>query len=397
MKKTLKYILLSLLSIFILINLVILISGRSYLYKGVSATYLRGKTGPGIYDTAVFYNAEVENANVDSWNYSLRRNAMLDSELAMLSELKTTSFLVVHKGRILLEEYFQEHGEFTKSNSFSMAKSIVALLVGIMKDEGVINSFDDPISDYLPHIDDSYVSIRHLLAMTSGMEWDESGDNPLSDNAKAYYGKNIERMMKEVVFAYYPDKEFHYVSGNTQVLAKILLRSTGKSVSELAETYIWKKIGAEKNALWSLSSKDGMEKAFCCFYATTRDFARIGQLILNCGKWNNETIIQKETLQELISYSTMQKGKKTNHRYGLHFWLVDHPNHRVIYARGILGQYIIVIPDLDVVIVRTGHERMEKTVVAIPENGEKPNNYYLDDHPSDLFEYIDIAKRILRN
>jgi CubicO group peptidase (beta-lactamase class C family) len=397
MKKTIRYTLLGLLSIFILLNLIILISGKGYLYKGISATYLRGQSGPGIYDTAVFYNAEITTDNVDNWNYSLRRNILLDTEKSTLSEVKTTSFLVVHRGRILLEEYFENHTEFTRSNSFSMAKSIVALLIGIMKDEGVIKSLDDPISDYLPHIDDSYVTIRHLLAMTSGMQWDESGKNPLSDNAAAYYGKNIEEMMRNAVFSYYPDKKFYYASGNTQMLAKILFRATGQKVSELAETYIWQKIGAEKNALWSLSRKDGMEKAFCCFYATTRDFARIGQLILNNGKWNNQTIIQEETLNELTNHSTSLGGDIINHRYGLHFWIVDHPEHKIVYARGILGQYIIVIPDLDVVIVRTGHERKDKFSVPLAKDGKKPENFYLDDHPEDLFEYIAIAKRMLRN
>lgn len=397
MKKTIKYILFSLLSIFILINLIILISGKSYLYKGISATYLRGQSGPGIYDTAVFYNAEIANGEVDNWNYSLRRNILLDTELSALSEIRTTSFLVVHKGRILLEEYFDNHKEFTRSNSFSMAKSIVALLIGIMKDEGVIKSFDDPISDYLPHIDDSYVTIRHLLAMTSGMQWDESGKNPLSDNAAAYYGKNIEEMMRKAVFSYYPDKKFYYASGNTQMLAKVLLRATGRTVSELAEDYLWKKIGAEKSALWSLSKKDGMEKAFCCFYATTRDFARIGQLLINGGKWQNETIIQQKTLEELISHSTALNGEIINHRYGLHFWILDYPEHKIVYARGILGQYIIVIPDLDLVIVRTGHERKDKMTISLSQDSKKPENFYLDDHPADLFEYIAIAKRILRN
>lgn len=397
MNKTLKYILLSLLSIFILINIVVLISGKGYLYKGVSATYLRGQSGPGIYDTAVFYNTEINKGQTDNWNYSLRRSTLLDREIAALKDIQSTSFLIVHKGRIVLEEYFGNHEEFTRSNSFSMAKSIVALLIGIMKDEGVIKSFDDPISDYLPHIDDSYVTIRHLLAMTSGMKWDESGHNPLSDNAAAYYGKNLEEMMKKAVFSYYPDKKFKYASGNTQMLAKILLRATGQSVSDLAEKYIWQKIGTEKNALWSLSRKDGVEKAFCCFYATTRDFARVGQLILNEGKWNNQVVIQKETLNELISHSTSLGGDITNHRYGLHFWIVDDPEHKIIYARGILGQYIIVIPELNLVIVRAGHQRKDKYTVPLNENNTQPENFYLDDHPADLFEYIAIAKRIIRN
>ena len=391
-KKFLKRFLILLFFIIILANLLIILSGKTYLYKGIQETYLKGKSGPGIYDSLVFERRFINaSENPSSWEKSAFEAAITDSLLQELDALETSSFLVAKNGEIIFEKYWDSHDVLMKSNSFSVAKSIVGLLIGIAIDKGYIKSFDEPITNYLDYFEpkDSVVTIRHLLNMTSGLDWTESSSNPLSENAAAYYGSNLEKLMRSLSFSRKSDKRFIYKSGNSQLLGFILEKATGQKISHFMQEHLWSKIGAESNAFWSLDQKDGVEKSFCCLYATTRDYAKLGQLILNDGKWNEDTVISSSTLNQIIDFSKINKGKKINYRYGLHYWLVNHPQHKIIYARGILGQYIITIPEKDIVIVRTGHKRKDK------QQNLKGTNAYKNDHPDDLFLYLEIANALL--
>jgi CubicO group peptidase (beta-lactamase class C family) len=382
--------------IIIAANLFILISGRTYLYKGLKETYLKGKSGPGIYDSVVFATRKADKAKTpSSWQFAEEQKKLTEEELDFLSQIKTTSFLVVKGGEVIHESYFENHTESTKSNTFSAAKSFIGLLIGIAIDHGHINSFDDPITEYLGFSvpNDSLVTIRHLLTMSSGLNWVESGANPLSDNAEAYYGSNLPEIMSNVSFDGEPGKEFVYKSGNSQLLGIILENATGMTATEFLEKQVWSKINTENDLLWSLDHEGGMEKSFCCIYGTSRDFAKVGQLILNEGSWNGNQIISKETLNALL-----EPINPKERMYGMHFWRYEDPDHPVFYARGILGQYIIVIPSLNLVVVRTGHDRMDKYKIPQSESSNSSfinKNQYKVMHPLDLFQYISIAKRML--
>ena len=401
LKKFVKRFFLVFAGVIVVLNLAIIFSGKTYLYKGIKETYLKGKSGPGIYDSLVFHTRTIARPKVDNeWTIRSTNNLMSDKHKKVFSQLKTTSFLIVQKGEIVFEKYWENHSPSMRSNSFSVSKSILGLLMGIALDKQLISSFDDPITKYLSFLPakDSSVTIRHLLAMASGLQWRESGSNPLSENAAAYYGSDLKKLVHTLNFDQAPNEVFEYKSGNSQLLALILQKASGQNVSAFMEKELWGKIGASKNALWSLDRKNGMEKAFCCLYATTRDYARIGQLILNQGIWKGDTIIHPKTLKELTKPAFLQKKTKESEHYGLHFWIYNDPQYNVIYARGILGQYIITIPELDLVIVRTGHER--KDVFQIPVEYEKDKRYieknkHKLNHPSDLFDYIAIAKEII--
>lgn len=383
-KKLLKRVIWFLAFIFIAANLFILISGRTYLYKGIKETYLSGKSGPGIYDSLTFPVRSAEASKfAKDWPTSENIAVLTKEEENNLSEISTTSFLIIQDGEVVLEKYFNEHTASTKSNSFSAAKSFIGLSIGIAVDKGFISSLDDTISDYLPFSvegsDD--VTIRHLLAMSSDLNWSESGGNPLSDNAWAYYGNDLSEVLKSVSFGESPGHEFEYASGNSQLLGFILEEASGITPTEFVDKYIWSNLNTTHDLSWSLDQEGGMEKAFCCIYATSRDYARFGQLILNHGTWGEKQVVSTSILDELSTpFNT------NTPQYGLHFWLLSDPKHPAIYARGILGQYIIAIPSLNMVVVRTGHERKEKY----------PNekNNYKSLHPKDLFTYISIAKRV---
>ncbi|PKR82269.1 serine hydrolase [Brumimicrobium salinarum] len=395
-QKTKRFLLL-VLTIFALLNLIIFLTGNTYLYKGIQATYLQGKTGPGIYDSLTFHVREgTTSGKKHPWNEKNTLVSLSDSSIQRLKATKTTSFLIIQNGEIIHESYYGNHKRHTKSNSFSMAKSFIGLMIGIAIDRGEIKSFDEPIINYLPFRlpNDEAVTIRHLLGMSSGLDWTESGSNPLSDNAAAYYTTDLRKIMENEAFIKEPGIHFNYASGNSQLLGVILKKATGKTPTEYFEKHVWRKINPANNLFWSLDQENGMEKTFCCVYATSRDYARIGQLILNQGSWGDTEVISNRNLTKLI-----QPFNPKYAHYGLHFWRFNHPITPAVYARGILGQYIIAIPTLNVVMVRTGHERKKK--YFIPKNKQNDfkfieKNKYKEYHPLDLFEYFSILDEVLK-
>ncbi|RYM34162.1 class C beta-lactamase-related serine hydrolase [Brumimicrobium glaciale] len=394
--KKVKRLLLFFLLFFVLINLIIFISGKTYLYKGITATYLQGKSGPGIYDSILFpVRVASHDKSPEEWKSEPTNVTLSKESIDFLNEIKTTSFLIVKDEKIIHESYYGEHSESVKSNSFSMAKSFIGLLIGIAVDKGEIDGFDAPITEYLPFElpHDEEITIRHLLGMSSGLDWSESGSNPLSDNAEAYYTSELTEFMKKEAFVDAPGFEFKYASGNSQLLGLILENATGKNATEYFQENIWSKIGSENDLLWSLDNENGVEKTFCCAYATTRDYARIGQLILNNGKWGEEQIITEKTLTTLTSPFNLKSA-----HYGLHFWIFNHPKNPAIYARGILGQYIIIIPSLNVIMVRTGHDRKEKYFIPKKKKDDFDfvlKNSYKEYHTLDLFNYFSILDEVI--
>lgn len=121
-------------------------------------------------------------------------------------------------------------------------------------------------------------------------------------------------------------------------------------------------MGAEENALWSLDKADGMEKAYCCFNTNARDFARFGQLLLNNGTWNGIQLVPESYLKEAIrpaSWLTTENNQGPNSVYGYQFWHIRHKGMDIPYMRGILGQYVFVIPEKKAVVVRLGYKRSE--------------------------------------
>ncbi len=220
--------------------------------------------------------------------------------------------------------------------------------------------------------------------MSSGLHWKESGANPFSHNAKAYYGSELKALINSLEYEKAPGQYFEYKSGNSQVLAMILEEATGMNVSKFANLYLWNRIKASSNAYWSLDQENGIEKAYCCFYATSTDFAKIGQLMLHNGILNGDTILTESYVKEATQPANVLKvDGSVNKDYGLHWWVIDgYKGFSGFYARGILGQYIIVLPELDIIIVRTGHKRLPKDDVY---------------HPNDLYLYLDIVKELLAN
>ena len=198
------------------------------------------------------------------------------------------------------------------------------------------------------------ITLRNLSTMTAGLDWNESYVSPFGVTAKAYYSNDVEAVMKQVAVIKKPGENFQYQSGATQLLGLVLKKALDKngkynSVSEFAQENLWNKIGAEYPAFWSLDADNGKELTYCCFDATARDFAKLGQLVLHHGKsaWG-ESIIDSTFLE------MAQKPYKSAN-YGHSFWIGEVEGITFPYFQGLKGQYIAIVKDSNAVIVRTGH------------------------------------------
>lgn len=343
---------------------------------------------PSIDDYKIFHSRTIKAGISDPWRISENYNQYEISleDRTALESYDPIAYLIIQNGDIVYEEYWEDYGPGSLSNSFSAGKSIVSLLIGIALEEGYIKNLDQKVMDFIPEyntIENSDLSIRDVLTMSSGLNWDEAYTSPFSMTTEAYYGSDLPAIIKSLKVVEEPGKKFNYLSGNTEVLAMIVQAATGKSISEYTSEKIWKKIGAEQDALWNLDQEDGMEKAYCCFNTNARDFARFGQLVLNNGSWDSTQIIPQSYLKEATSPASWLKGEdgKPLNYYGYQYWIINHLGYQIPYMRGILGQYIMPIKEKNAVVVRLGHKRSHE---------------YIHQHPKDVYLYLDIAAKILK-
>ena len=271
-----------------------------------------------------------------------------------LKDNKTVAFLVIQNDTIQYEKYWGKHDENSIVPSFSMAKSITSILIGCAIDDKLIQSVNEPITNYIPELKENgfdKVTIEHLLQMTSGLDFNESYTNPFGDAATFYYGTNLRKAINKMKLKTEPGKQFEYVSGNTQLLGLVLERALKeKTITSYLEEKIWKPLEMEFDASWSLDrKKEGLEKTFCCINARARDYAKIGRLYLNKGKWNGKQIVSEDWVTQSTKIDTTN-GSVGYYQY--QWWLPTQTGD--FMAQGILGQYIYVHPEKNLVIVRLG-------------------------------------------
>ncbi|RZF61578.1 serine hydrolase domain-containing protein [Sphingobacterium corticibacterium] len=273
-----------------------------------------------------------------------------------LEHTKTVAFLVIQNDSIQYEKYFNKYDDESIVASFSMAKSVLSMLIGIAIKDGKIQSADDPITNYIPELKRNgfdAVTIKHLLQMTSGLDFNESYTNPFGHAATFYYGTNLRKAINKLKLKDIPGEKFNYTSGTTQLLGLVLERALeNQTISSYLEEKIWKPLGMEYEATWSLDrKKDGLEKTFCCLNARARDFAKLGRLYLHNGNWNGKQIVPEQWVKESIRLDTADHSAPF---YQYQWWLTK--NAKQFYAKGILGQYIFVDPHKHLIIVRLGEK-----------------------------------------
>ena len=345
---------------------------------------------PTIDDLNIFEHATVH-APDSCWEWAIsdKYNSykLSKKDSAYIDDMKTVSFLVIRNDSILYETYRGGWNDTLTSNLFSATKSIVGMLVGIAMDEGKIGSVDDKVMKYIPEYNrgrQKDITIRNLLTMSAGMDWDEAYASLFSVTTHGYYGNDLYKLIMGLDIVDTPGVQYSYRSGETQLLSFVLEAATGETISKYAEKKLWQPMMAGQDAFWLLDKKDGDEKSFCCFHTTARDAARFGRLMLNMGNWNGRQLVSRKYMEEALapaSYLKDQWGKDPLTYYGYQTWIMNYNGERCPYFRGMLGQYIIAIPSKNAVVVRLGHKRSRE---------------YVKELTTDIIQYMEIAKKILQ-
>lgn len=381
--KFLKKLLLAILSIFVILIAVLYITDTDYLIKAVRTIYLKGHTTAYLEDYKHFDNAVVENGTPQPWPNHKNYNSVTETE--RLKEINksngTVAYVIIKNDSIWFENYYDGFNENSQTNSFSIAKSYVSALLGKAIMDGYIKNLDQPVCDFIPEYCEgkaATMTVGDLSSMASGTNWDERYYSPLSITTRAYFDDDLTKVVTGLKVVRDPGTSYKYASGDTQMLAIVLERATGKKLYNYLEESFWKPLGSENPTLWQVDSDDhDLVKAYCCIASNAKDFARMGKLYKDHGKWNGKQLLDSA----FIAKSITPRFKKSP-EYGYGWWLKDHGNKNFFMMRGHLGQYVIVEPNDNIIIVRLGHSKGEGDAIAT--------------FTSDITTYIEEAYQMLK-
>ncbi|WP_024537527.1 serine hydrolase domain-containing protein [Comamonas badia] len=272
---------------------------------------------------------------------------------AFMQGQHSAAVIVLQDGEIRLERYglgFDKDGRWT---SFSVAKSFTSTLVGAALKDGLIKSMDDKVSDYLTDMKGSAyddVTVKQLLTMTSGVKWNEDYGDPSSDVAR--FNNHVPEpgvdslvsYMRKLPRAAPAGTHWNYSTGETNLVGLMLMAAIKKPLTEYLQEKIWQPAGMAQQATWLLS-KSGKEISGCCLQAAPRDFARMGQFILEGAMVQGQSIVSDGWLKAATSKQADigQPGRG----YGYQWWTYDDGT---FAARGIFGQGIFIDPARQLVI-----------------------------------------------
>ena len=355
--KIFKTLLLSLLTLAILGVALLYVTGHGYVLTGFKRTYLAGNITANINDYDQFKVRRISTGEKSPLAQHANYNrAALDEYFSEeLEHYGTAAFVVVKDGLILSETYMNGYSDRSKTNSFSMAKTVVTLLLGIAIEEGHVKGLDQPLTDFLPEFNSdplaSKATIGQLSLMTSGYEWTEHYYSPFSPTVELLYGGDVEEFLLAGEFSAEPGSFWEYSSASTELMGIALTRAlqqagAAQSLSEYLSKKIWQPMQMNDNALWHLDD-NGMELVFCCLNTNARNYAKLGLLMLNNGSWQGQQLVPSEFVKQM----TVPVGQPY---YGLSTWLGTDTQLQYYWMSGHLGQYVIVIPEHNMVVVRLG-------------------------------------------
>jgi len=354
-KKLLKFLII----FFGLLIAILYITDTDYLIKAARTIYLKGHTTAYLEDYKHFDNQQIAASNnPQPWPNHKNYNIIKETDRLRKAnkDWGTVAYVIIKNDSIWFENYYDGFDENSKSNSFSMAKSYVSGLMGKAIMEGHIKSLDQPVCDFLPAFCDgkaTKMTVGDLSSMASGTNWDEKYYSPLSITTRAYFDDDLAKVMNGLEVVNEPGQAFKYASGDTQMLAMVIEKATGKKLYKYLEESFWKPLGNENDVLWQVDSEDhDLVKAYCCIAANAKDFARFGKLYKDFGKWNGKQLLDSSFVAKSI------KPRFTDSpEYGYGMWLKNHIGKNFFMMRGHLGQYVFVQPEDNVIIVRLGHQK----------------------------------------
>lgn len=275
-----------------------------------------------------------------------------------MEKTKTSAMLVIQDDVIKYEKYFFGGNEDTLFSSNSMGKSFVSALMGIALVEGDVDSVEDPLGKYIPEFvgtELENIPIRACLQMASGIDFDEDTDMS-GFSMRTLMGKPAMKVIAKYGTQEEPYTYRRYLSINTEILGEVITNATGYSLGEYMEEKLWKKLGVDHDAYWTLSN--GKELAMGGLSVSLRDYARFARLYLNGGNYNGEQILDKEWVRDSLDASAPYSRPGANLNaynaigYGYQWW-VPEGNEGEFMAIGVYGQWIYVNPSNRVIIVKT--------------------------------------------
>ncbi|ASW75166.1 serine hydrolase [Chryseobacterium piperi] len=345
----------------IVLIILMYILGYGYLFNGISKTYLRGKLSANIDDGKLFTSNPITTESPRLWEedplynkIELPKNILDD-----LTHSNTASFLVIKDGKLIHEQYWNGYTQLSKTNSFSMAKAVTVMLLGKALEEGKIKNIDEKFTDFFEDFKQKKfgtdLTLKNLAQMEAALDWDEDYKNPFLPNAKAYYGRSLAKAAFSRKLTAEPGKQFEYQSGATQLLGFAIQKAVNQTLASYLSEKFWTPLGMEQNAEWS-TDESGMEKTYCCIHSNARDFAKLGQLFLDNGKADDVQVLNSDFIEQMRTPT-----ENSEDIYGMGLW-INHDNPiKHYYFLGLQGQYIIMVPDHKMVIVRTGsYENLPK-------------------------------------
>ncbi len=266
----------------------------------------------------------------------------------------TAGLIVVQDGKVRLERYARGYAASGRYTSFSVAKSLTSTLVGAAVQDGYIKSVDDPVTRYIPDLAGSAydgVSVRQVLTMTSGVKWNEDYTDPNSDVASMYRDAPPPGVDQTVAYLRTlpreaaPGSKWVYKTGETNLIGVLVSKATGKSLAQYLTEKIWTPFGMEQDAFWMVDA-GGQDIGGCCISVSLRDYARIGQLVLNDGVIGGRRVVPEgwfaAATRKQADIGAPDRG------YGYQWWTNADGSFQ---AQGIFGQLIFVDPARKLVVV----------------------------------------------
>lgn len=270
-----------------------------------------------------------------------------------MQDQRTAGLIIIHNGKVRCENYALDFTAEQRWTSFSVAKSFTSSLVGAAIKDGYIKSIDDQLTAHIPELKGSGydgVSIKHLLTMTSGVQWTEDYADPESDVAQFLLTESVDGVdpiilyMKNLKSEVEPGTRWQYNTGETNLIGVLVTKATGKTLSDYLAEKVWQPFGMEMDAIWLLNDGNA-EIGGCCFSARLRDFARFGLFALGGGVVNGESIMPEGWFQ---TAGTKQADiDRPGFGYGYQWWTYDDGSYA---AQGIFGQGIFIDPNRNLVI-----------------------------------------------
>jgi CubicO group peptidase (beta-lactamase class C family) len=257
----------------------------------------------------------------------------------------TVAFSIIRNDSILYEYYGADYTESSIVSSFSVSKAFVGIALGCAIQDGYITSVEDPITQYLPELKNKkgmeLVKIRHLMNHISGLKF--------GTLSFMYYKRNLNDVKSYVHIFEPPGVHFKYNNGNTQLVSIIIERASGKKFQDYFAQRIWNKIGAEFEMKWSLDGKKTKTiKSFCCMAGINHDFAKLGRLMLNKGRWNGQEVFPESWYNTMVKWD-LKENSAWDNEFG---WWLGPKDYGYYYAAGLWGQYVIVYPKKNIIITR---------------------------------------------